>query len=86
LGRLRERNVIWVINLLSSTERADVDALAIRAESLNILTVIQETEIDGKTYWRLQVTGFNNRSDAEESATIIKETLGIDNVWIFRQK
>jgi hypothetical protein len=71
---------------LSSTDRADVDALAIRAESLNILTEIQETEIDGTRYWRLQVPGFNSRSDAEEGAAIIKETLGIDNVWIYRQK
>jgi hypothetical protein len=71
---------------LSSTDRADVDALATRAESLNIPTVIQETEVNGTRYWRLQVTGFNTRPEAEESSAIIKETLGIDNVWIFRQQ
>jgi cell division septation protein DedD len=84
--RYRERNITWTVNLLSLTDRANLDALATRAKSLNIPVEIQETEIDGTRYWRLQVTGFKSRSDAEDSSVIIKETLGIDSVWIFRQK
>jgi hypothetical protein len=76
----------WVINLLSSTDRADVDTLAARADSLNIITVVQQAEINGTRYWRLQVTGFDSLSSATESAEIIKAKLGLDNVWIFSQK
>ncbi len=76
----------WVINLLSSTDRADPDQLAARASSLNITTVIEEAVINGTHYWRLQVTGFESQSSANECAANVKQLLGIDEVWIFMKQ
>lgn len=73
----------WTINLLSSTDRADADRLAARAASLNIPVEIQAADIKGEHYWRLQVNGFDSRSAAQASSATIKESLGIDEVWIF---
>lgn len=73
----------WTINLLSSTDRADADKLAARAASLNIPVEIQAADIKGEHYWRLQVNGFDSRSAAQASSATIKESLGIDEVWIF---
>ena len=76
----------WVINLMSSSDRADVDALAAKAESLNIMTVAEKVVVSGTQYWRLQVTGFSSLSEAKENAQMIKAALGLDNVWIFSQQ
>lgn len=84
--RCSKGNDSWTINLLSSTDRADVEAIRARAERLNIPAEIKDARIDGTRYWRLQVNGFNSRSDADKGSANIKEQLGIDNVWIFRQR
>ncbi len=70
---------------MSSIDRTDLNSLAVRANNQNITTGIEEVEIQGTRHWRLQVTGFDSRSMAMENSAIIKQSLGIDNVWIFKE-
>jgi hypothetical protein len=76
----------WIINLLSSRSKRDTDRLAEIAAAHGIPVVQSRAIVKGKEYWRLQVTGFSNASEAKDYALPVKQKLGIKDVWIFRQK
>jgi hypothetical protein len=76
----------WIINLLSSRSKQDTDRLAEIAAANGIPVVQSRAIVKGKEYWRLQVTGFSNASEAKNYALPVKQKLGIKDVWIFRQK
>ncbi len=76
----------WIINLLSSRKKQDTDRLAEIAATHGIPVVQNRAIVKGKEYWRLQVTGFGNATEAKNYAIPIKKKLGIKDVWIFRQK
>ena len=76
----------WVINLISSRERAYVTRYAARAQAKGISTEIINAEVKGREYWRLQVTGFKTMDEAKYFSEPIKEELGIKDVWIFKRK
>ena len=72
----------WVINLASSQSKADADRLAERARSRDIQTEQQQVTVNGKHYWRVQITGFTTAAEAREYAGTIKAKLGLKDVWI----
>jgi hypothetical protein len=74
----------WVINLLSSTDKGYVEQYAARARSSDVAVEIHRAEVKGRTYWRLQITGFATASAAKAGAGPVKEKLGIRDVWIHR--
>ena len=76
----------WIINLLSSRKKLDTDRLAKIAATHGIPVVQNRAIVKGKEYWRLQVTGFGNATEAKNYAIPIKKKLGIKDVWIFQQK
>jgi hypothetical protein len=76
----------WIINLLSSRSKRDTDRLAGVAATHGIPVVQSRAIVKGKEYWRLQVTGFKNASEAKNYALPVKQKLGIKDVWIFRKK
>ncbi|HYQ70997.1 MAG TPA: SPOR domain-containing protein, partial [Gammaproteobacteria bacterium] len=76
----------WVINLLSSRKKQDTDRLAGIAAGNGIPVVQNRAIVQGKEYWRLQITGFRNATEAKNYALPVKQKLGIKDVWIFRQK
>lgn len=76
----------WIINLLSSTDKAYVESMAARARAKDISTVISEADIKGRHYWRLQIPGFASAAAASEHAAPVKKVLGIGDVWILKQK
>jgi len=76
----------WVINLISSREKAYVTRYAARAQAKGISTEIINAEVKGREYWRLQVTGFKTMDEAKYFSEPIKEELGIKDVWIFKRK
>jgi len=76
----------WIINLLSSINKRDTDRLAMIAEGQGIQVVQNKAIVKGKEYWRLQITGFKTAAEAKEYAIPVKKTLGIKEVWIFKQK
>ena len=76
----------WIVNLLSSRRKQDTDRLAGIAADNGIPVVQNRAIVQGKEYWRLQITGFQNAKEAKNYAIPVKKKLGIKDVWIFRQK
>jgi len=74
----------WIINLLSSRNKRDTDRLAEIAAGQGIPVVQSRAIVKGKEYWRLQVTGFRNATEAKDYAIPVKKKLGIKDVWIFQ--
>lgn len=75
----------WVINLLSSRDKGYVEKVAARARDRDVSAEITSAEVKGRTYWRLQVTGFATASTAKTAAVPVKKKLGIKDVWIHRR-
>jgi len=76
----------WIINLLSSINKRDTDRLAELAAVHGVPVVQNRAIVKGKEYWRLQITGFRNATEAKNYAIPVKNKLGIKDIWIFRQK
>lgn len=76
----------WAINLMSSRDRAYVEAAAARARSMDVPVDLSSAIIKGKQYWRLQVTGFSSLAAAKSAATGIEKKLGTQDAWFLKRK
>jgi hypothetical protein len=74
-----------VINLLSSPDKGYVEQYAARARSRGVPVELHSAEVKGRTYWRLQLTGFATASAAKAGAGPVKKKLRIRDVWIHRR-
>jgi hypothetical protein len=74
----------WVINLLSSTDKAYVDKAMSDVQSKGFDVVVKSATVKGKQYWRLQAPGYRSMAAAKTAAEPIKEQLKIKDVWIFK--
>jgi cell division septation protein DedD len=75
----------WVINLISSQDKAAVDRFAARARTKGIPAELVKAEVKGRDFWRAQLTGFASRDAARAYAGPAKEKLRLKDVWIFRK-
>lgn len=75
----------WVINLLSSRDKAYVSKAMADAQSVGVDVVVTSASVKGKQYWRLQIPGFKSMAEAKSAATPVKEKLKIKDVWIFKR-
>jgi len=75
----------WVVNLVSLSNKADADRFAARARSKDIQTERYAVTVKGKQYWRVHVSGFLTAAEANYQANIIKEKLGLKDVWITKR-
>jgi len=78
-------NAPWVINLTSSPSQADANRFAEKAQTRGIETQQQQVTVKGKRYWRVQTTGFSTADEAHSYAGIVKEKLGLGDIWITRR-
>ena len=76
----------WIINLMSSQDKHYVEQFARRANDADIPLALNSAEVKGKTYWRLQITGFESLDNARAYAGPVKESLGIKEVWYLKRK
>jgi len=76
---------LWVINLLSSTDKAYVEKAMSDLQSKGFDVVVKSATVKGRQYWRLQAPGFGSMSEAKTAAEPIKEQLKIKDVWIFKR-
>lgn len=79
------KNGPWVINLVSTSSKADADRLAKMALSKDIPTEQQQTTVKGTQYWRVQITGFSTAVDARAYADTAKKQLGLKDAWIMKR-
>ena len=75
----------WVINLASSRSKDNAERFKERAESRGIAAVLYRATVKGNEYWRVQVSGFATAAEAKSEASLIREKLGIDDIWIVKQ-
>ena len=47
-------------------------------------TQLEEVSGRGTPYWRVQITGFNSYDKALAHSEAVKNTLGLEETWIFR--
>ncbi|MEZ5540774.1 MAG: PilZ domain-containing protein [Pseudomonadota bacterium] len=77
----------WVINLISSTDKAYVERFSKESgAAARFNTELNSASVNGRQYWRLQITGFASAAEAKSQAGAVKTALGLKDVWIFRQK
>jgi DedD protein len=75
----------WSINIASYTREATAEKMRSRFLDKGVETNIATALVNGKTYYRLRVTGLANRAEATVKSTEIKEKLGLKETWITRQ-
>lgn len=80
----RDKHGAWVINLISTTSKAEADRFAEMARSRDMQTEQQQITLKGTPYWRVQITGFSTAEDASAYAETAKEKLGLKDVWILK--
>ena len=76
----------WTINLASSPRKTDITRLAALAATADIPTRIEEAEVKGRHYWRLQTGGYPSYAAARTGAEPIKAALELDSVWILKRE
>jgi len=75
----------WVINLASVQHKKNADHFRAKVESRGIAAELYQVTVKGRDYWRVHVPGFATAAEARAEARLIKEKLGIDDVWIAKQ-
>jgi hypothetical protein len=76
----------WVINLLSDPNEALAERFAAKARDHGVSVEQNRTEVKGRVFWRVQLTGFQTASEARAHAEEIKAKLHLKNVWIFKEQ
>lgn len=80
------RKGAWVINLISSPDKTYVENFSRESGAAKHEAVLNSATVNGKVYWRLQITGFESAAAAGKHAESVKQALGVKDVWIFKQK
>jgi cell division septation protein DedD len=75
----------WVINLASLPHKADAKRFMENAESKGVAAGLYQVTVRGKNYWRVHVPGFTSAAEAKAKASLIKEKLGLKDVWIAKR-
>ena len=75
----------WVINLASLPRKVDAERYIEKAESRGVAAGLYQVTVKGKDYWRVHVPGFATAAEAKAKASLIKENLGIKDVWIAKR-
>ena len=83
-ARTGERGA-WSINLASYTKQSTADEVRSRFLEKGVAADQVVATVNGKTYFRLRVTGFASRQAALEQSTLIKEKLGLKDAWVTKQ-
>ncbi|MEZ5542875.1 MAG: SPOR domain-containing protein [Pseudomonadota bacterium] len=72
----------WLINIASVGNRDDADHLAAAARSKDFPTALQPVTVNGKHYWRVQITGSATHEEARQTADRARTVLGLKDLWI----
>jgi septal ring-binding cell division protein DamX len=74
----------WVINLMSSPNKSDADRFAENARKLGVQVEQSSASVNGREFFRVQLTGFATEKDARANAGPVQERLGLKDAWIFK--
>ncbi|MGH8550014.1 MAG: SPOR domain-containing protein [Methylococcales bacterium] len=74
----------WSVNLMSLTEMAVAKKEQETMRKKGVATEIQPTKISGRTWYRLRVSGFKTKPEAQKFADSVKKKLGLASTWVTR--
>jgi len=72
----------WHLNIASFRSPDEADRLVHQARSKGINASREHVTVNRKNYWRVYINGFTSRGDAASYATLIRESLGLKDLWI----
>jgi hypothetical protein len=75
----------WSINLASYLKDSTAEKMRKQFLDKGVATDLVTATVKGRTYYRLRVTGIENRDMALTQSTIIKEQLGLEETWITKE-
>jgi len=75
----------WVINLASLPRKSDAERFMEMAQSRDVKAGLYQVTVKGIDYWRVEVSGYSTAAEAKSEATLIKEKLGLKDVWIAKR-
>jgi hypothetical protein len=75
----------WSINIASYLKLPTAEKMKNRFLNKGVATDLVTATVNGKTYYRLRVTGFESKAAARTQSTTIKEKLGLKETWITKQ-
>jgi len=75
----------WSINLVSYRNKSTAEKMRNRFFDKGVAADQTIATVNGKTYYRLRVTGFETREAAINQSTAIKEQLGLKETWITKK-
>lgn len=74
----------WSLNVASYSEAAVAEREATRLRGSGYNAVARPAVINGKTWHRVQLTGFPDEAAARSAATELKSRMGLANVWVLK--
>ena len=72
----------WTVKLVSVGNKKAADQLQVEFRSKGIPAEQQRIEIDGKRIYRIAVSGFSTRGQANDYGQKVIKELGIDDYWV----
>ena len=75
----------WAINLVSLSNERDARTEMERLRKLGIDVAVQSAQSGGRTWYRLQVRGFESREAAAAGVTRIQQQSGLSGAWVTRE-
>jgi hypothetical protein len=74
----------WTVNLMSLAVDQATVSIRERLDQAGYATEKQEVQVNGQTWFRVRVSGFSSRQDAQSFARAIDGQYGISQPWIAR--
>ena len=75
----------WCINIASLTNRDKANKFIEYAKTKGIDAKQAHVTVKGKNYWRVSVKGFLTLDEAESYAILVKDRLGLKEVWVSKE-
>ena len=75
----------WDINIASYTTRGEATGLVEHARQKGIDATQTYVAVNGRRFWRVSVKGFLSSDKAKSYATLLKDQLGLKEVWISKE-
>jgi cell division septation protein DedD len=75
----------WFINIASLRIKDEADRIVERVRRKGIDAAQKHVLVNGKKYWRVSVRGFPSSDEAKSHAILVKDILGIKEVWVGKE-
>ncbi|MGR9105298.1 MAG: SPOR domain-containing protein [Gammaproteobacteria bacterium] len=74
----------WSVNLMSLAEEAVARKELEKMHNKGVSAEIKPTEVSGKTWYRIRVSGFKTKQQAQHYADSVTRKLGLASTWVTR--